>query len=61
MARVGRGVFGAGSVFVWSTVHREEFLFFTGFWLILAECSFWRGDWALGIHSMGFRRFPDSS
>ena len=29
--------------------------------LVLAELSFWRGDWALGFHSMGFGYFPDIS
>ena len=31
------------------------------FWQVLAGHSFWRGDWALDYHSMGFRQFPDIS
>ena len=29
--------------------------------LALTGLSFWRGNWALGYHSMGFRQFPDIS
>ena len=29
--------------------------------LALMGLSFWRGNWALGYHSMGFRHFPDIS
>ena len=29
--------------------------------LVLMKLSFWRGDWALGYHSMEFRQFPDIS
>ena len=38
-----------------------KFLFFKGFLLVLAEVSFWWGDWALGYHSMKFRQFLDIS
>ena len=49
-AAVIRGVFGAGSGFRvgWRAVGLAEFLF-------------WRGDWGLGHHSMGFKLFPDIS
>ena len=36
-------------VFVWSSAQREKFSF----------CFHWQGDWALGYHSLGFRKFPD--
>ena len=29
--------------------------------LVLMKLSFWRGDWALGYHSMEFRQLPDIS
>ena len=27
--------------------------------VVLADFSFWRGDWTLGYYSMGFQNFPD--
>ena len=32
-----------------------------GFLLVLTRVLFWRWDWPLGYHSMGFRHFPDVS
>ena len=59
---VAHGIFGASSSFrvKWSTVRKVSFLFFKSFLLILAKPSVWRGDWALGYHSMEFRHFPDT-
>ena len=34
---------------------------FKSFFLVLTKFSFWRRDWPLGYHSMGFRHFPDAS
>ena len=47
-----RGVLRTGGVW---------FLFFGGILLVLAELSFWRGDWALAYHSIEFRYFSDIS
>ena len=45
----------------WRTAGKVGFLFLRSFPLVLARLSFWRGCWALGYHSMGFRHFPDVS
>ena len=60
---MARGIFGTGSSFRMGrcTARGVSFLFFKSFLLVLAELSFWRGGWALGYHSMGFRHFPDVS
>ena len=56
------GCLGLAMVFMWGSALREKFnLFFKSFLLALAEFSIWRGDWALGYYSMGFRHFPDIS
>ena len=50
-------------VFMWSTELRERFNYY--FWGHLChyktKFSFWRGDWALGYHSVKFRHFPNIS
>ena len=50
-------------VFVLGSARREGFniCFFRMFLVLLPKLSFWRGDWALGYHSMGFGHFPDIS
>ena len=57
------GIFGASSSFrvEWRTAGRVSFLFLGNFLLVLAELSFWRGEWALAYHFMGFGQFPDVS
>ena len=63
-----RGIFGAGSSFCVGlrVAGREggggvDFCFSGGILLVLAELSFWRGDWALGYHSMEFKFFSNVS
>ena len=45
----------------WDTAGRVSFVFFRNFLLVLAELSFWRGEWALVYHFMEFGQFPDIS
>ena len=59
VATATHGVFGANSGFRvgWRRGRGIYYLLskgFSGIW-------FWRGDWAPGYHSMGFRHFPDIS
>ena len=50
---------GLTLVFVWNGTQREKSNFcFSSFLLVLAKLSFWRGHWALGYQSRGFRHFP---
>ena len=62
---MARGLFGTGSSFRvgWRTVGggRVGFVFFGIFPLVLAKVSFWRGCWAVGYRSVGFRHFPNIS
>ena len=61
---MARGIFGSGSSFRvgWRTVGGGVGVVFSGiFPLVLARVSFWRGCWALGYRSMGFRHFPNIS
>ena len=46
---------GLGLVFVWGGARRGWFLVFRGLLLVLVDLSFWRGDWAPGYLSIGFR------
>ena len=43
------------------TTGKVQFVFFTGFFLVLKIFSFWEEDWALGYNSMRFWDFPDIS
>ena len=58
---VARGISGAYSGFrlKWRTAGKVSI--FKNFLLVLTKLSFWRGGWALGYYSMGFRQFPDIS
>ena len=38
---------------------KVQFLFCKSSLLVLTKILFWQGDWALGYHSMKFRKFPD--
>ena len=70
---MARGIFGTGSSFRvgWRTAGGGAprggggggvgFVFFGIFPLVLAKVSFWRGCWAVGYRSMGFRHFPNIS
>ena len=63
---MARGLFGTGSSFRvgWRTVGGGGgvgFVFFGIFPLVLAKVSFWRGCWAVGHRSVGFRHFPNIS
>ena len=60
---MARGIFGSGSSFRvgWCTVEGVGVVFSGIFPLVLARVSFWRGCWALGYRSMGFRHFPNIS
>ena len=55
---MARGLFGTGSSFRvgWRTVGGGGI-----FPLVLAKVSFWRGCWAVGYRSVGFRHFPNIS
>ena len=60
---MARGLFGTGSSFRvgWRAVGGVGFVFFGIFPLVLAKVSFWRGCWAVGYRSVGFRHFPNIS
>ena len=46
---------GLALVFVWNSAPRDGLIsLFRSFLLLLAKFSFWRGDWALGFHSIKF-------
>ena len=40
---------------------KVQFLFFSSFWQVLKEFSFWHWDWALVYHSSKFWDFPEFS
>ena len=45
----------------WCTMGKVSFLFFKSFLLVVTKPSCWDGHWALGYHSMEFRKLIDIS